>query len=230
MSFSWYLDGTLSFSVGEGNDERIIELEKVQKPEEENTEKDEGKPAKSGKTEEKSKETPAPSSTGRETANKESNGGNTGGNNSYTQPAQNTSSNTQSAPATPVPNANSKPKEKVWVVDKPAWSETVVITPAWTEEKIVVDKEAWDEIIQPVPLYDVTTCNNCGAQFTGPDQINDWAYHAVMECGAGGYHTDTIYSEYQVIHHDAETHIEYIHHDAVTQVVHHDEEGHWEYR
>lgn len=153
------------------------------------------------------------------------------GNTSSSKPSTNTggsSSGNQSTNTKPTdPNAG---KTKVWVVDTPAWDETVVVTPAWTEEKVVVDTPAWDETVVVQEGYSVTICNVCQAQFTGPNQITDVGVHAITTHGGGGYHTDTVPPVTQVVHHEAVTHVEYIHHEAVTQVIHHDEVGHWEWR
>ena len=166
------------------------------------------------------------SNTGTSTSSKPS------GNTSSSKPSTNTggsSSGNQSTNTKPTdPNAG---KTKVWVVDTPAWDETVVVTPAWTENVTVVDTPAWDETVVITPSYDVTTCNACGAQFTGGNQINDVAMHAfTVHGGPGTYHTDTIPAVTQVVHHDAVTHVEQIYHEAVTQVIHHDEVGHWEWQ
>jgi cytoskeletal protein RodZ len=86
------------------------------------------------------------------------------------------------APATPAPCTPTETKK--WVVDTPA-------------------KAAYDEQIAD---HDVTICNKCGKQFTGPTQLDDCIWHCIAE--EASYHTETVYK--------------IVHHDAVAEV------GHWE--
>ena len=125
----------------------------------------------------------------------------------------------------------SKPQpQKHWVVDvpaQPAWSETVVVKDAWTET--VVDQPAWTEKVVDVPSYDITYCNQCGASFTGGNQLNDLMDHLDAIHDGGGYHTDTIPEQFHYVDHPAITHT--VQHPAETQVIQHPavpEQGHWE--
>ena len=127
-----------------------------------------------------------------------------------------------------------------WVVDKEAWDEEVVVVdkPAWDEEvevpeqghyETVVVKPAWDEEV--VEILDV--CHNCGHIVTSPE---DWIAHSKQNINCSSYGSKEVT---HIIHHEAVTeqkwvvdvpaHTEIVHHDAIThiEIVHHPEEGHW---
>ena len=127
-----------------------------------------------------------------------------------------------------------------WIVDKEAWDEEVVVVdkPAWDEEvevpeqghyETVVVKPAWDEEV--VEILDV--CHNCGHIVTSPE---DWIAHSKQNINCSSYGSKEVT---HIIHHEAVTeqkwvvdvpaHTEIVHHDAIThiEIVHHPEEGHW---
>ena len=127
-----------------------------------------------------------------------------------------------------------------WIVNKEAWDEEVVVVdkPAWDEEvevpeqghyETVVVKPAWDEEV--VEILDV--CHNCGHIVTSPE---DWIAHSKQNINCSSYGSKEVT---HIIHHEAVTeqkwvvdvpaHTEIVHHDAIThiEIVHHPEEGHW---
>ena len=127
-----------------------------------------------------------------------------------------------------------------WVVDKEAWDEEVVIVdkPAWDEEvevpeqghyETVVVKPAWDEEVTEI----LDVCHNCGHIVTSPE---DWIAHSKQNINCSSYGSKEVT---HIIHHEAVTeqkwvvdvpaHTEIVHHDAIThiEIVHHPEEGHW---
>ena len=127
-----------------------------------------------------------------------------------------------------------------WVVDKEAWDEEVVIVdkPAWDEEVVVpeqghyetvVVKPAWDEEVIVIKQV----CHNCGFVITSNEA---WEEHTMQNPNCSSYGSKEIT---EIIHHEAVTeqkwvvdvpaHTEIVHHDAIThiEIVHHPEEGHW---
>ena len=127
-----------------------------------------------------------------------------------------------------------------WVVDKEAWDEEVVIVDkeAWDEEvevpeqghyETVVVKPAWDEEVTEI----LDVCHNCGHIVTSPE---DWIAHSKQNINCSSYGSKEVT---HIIHHEAVTeqkwvvdvpaHTEIVHHDAIThiEIVHHPEEGHW---
>ena len=127
-----------------------------------------------------------------------------------------------------------------WVVDKEAWDEEVVVVdkPAWDEEvevpeqghyETVVVKPAWDEEVTVIKQV----CHNCGFVITSNEA---WEEHTMQNPNCSSYGSKEIT---EIIHHEAVTeqkwvvdvpaHTEIVHHDAIThiEIVHHPEEGHW---
>lgn len=128
-----------------------------------------------------------------------------------------------------------------WVVDKEAWDEEVVVVdkPAWDEEvevpeqghyETVVVKPAWDEEVHRIGTF----CHNCGFEI---HSIDEWIAHSEASNGQCMSYGDKEVTE--IIHHEAvveqqwkvdvPAHTEIVHHDAIThiEIVHHPEEGHW---
>ena len=128
-----------------------------------------------------------------------------------------------------------------WVVDKEAWDEEVVIVDkeAWDEEvevpeqghyETVVVKPAWDEEVHRIGTF----CHNCGFEI---HSIDEWIAHSEASNGQCMSYGDKEVTE--IIHHEAvveqqwkvdvPAHTEIVHHDAIThiEIVHHPEEGHW---
>ena len=128
-----------------------------------------------------------------------------------------------------------------WVVDKEAWDEEVVVVdkPAWDEEvevpeqghyETVVVKPAWDEEVHRIGTF----CHNCGFEI---HSIDEWIAHSKASNGQCMSYGDKEVTE--IIHHEAvveqqwkvdvPAHTEIVHHDAIThiEIVHHPEEGHW---
>lgn len=128
-----------------------------------------------------------------------------------------------------------------WVVDRPAWDEEVVVVdkPAWDEEvevpeqghyETVVVKPAWDEEVHRIGTF----CHNCGFEI---HSIDEWIAHSEASNGQCMSYGDKEVTE--IIHHEAvveqqwkvdvPAHTEIVHHDAIThiEIVHHPEEGHW---
>ena len=128
-----------------------------------------------------------------------------------------------------------------WVVDKEAWDEEVVVVdkPAWDEEvevpeqghyETVVVKPAWDEEVHRIGTF----CHNCGFEI---HSIDEWIAHSKASNGKCMSYGDKEVTE--IIHHEAvveqqwkvdvPAHTEIVHHDAIThiEIVHHPEEGHW---
>ena len=88
-------------------------------------------------------------------------------------------------------------------MDKAAWDETVVDTPATT--KTVVDKEAWDETTYTTELHNL--CSVCGQDFEGwtEDQVDDHKT-AHLLAGEGGWHIEPVQVP-TTVHHDAQIHV-----------------------
>lgn len=111
-----------------------------------------------------------------------------------------------------------------WIVDKPAWDETVVDKPAYDEQVLV--QEAWDE-----PVYGYTTeyhCNGCGAVFYSAEELDAHEAAAMQidpmtQCGT--FWSRDVWAQTGTTHHDAV--YQTVHHEAVTHVVHHEATGHW---
>lgn len=135
-------------------------------------------------------------------------------------------------PSTPVQHvAESQPqKKKVWVVDRPAWSQKIVEADAWREEvKTLIKPEEFKEVIKREE-YDVTICNGCHKEFTGPRQVEDCVDYQVNVCGHSSYHTVTVPPEVEYQKIEAVWDIKYIDHPEKFRIEEHPEEGHWEYR
>ena len=128
-----------------------------------------------------------------------------------------------------------------WIVNKEAWDEEVVVVdkPAWDEEvevpeqghyETVVVKPAWDEEVIRIGTF----CHNCGFEI---HSIDEWIAHSKASNGQCMSYGDKEVTE--IIHHEAvveqqwkvdvPAHTEIVHHDAIThiEIVHHPEEGHW---
>ena len=128
-----------------------------------------------------------------------------------------------------------------WIVDKEAWDEEVVVVdkPAWDEEvevpeqghyETVVVKPAWDEEVHRIGTF----CHNCGFEI---HSIDEWIAHSKASNGQCMSYGDKEVTE--IIHHEAvveqqwkvdvPAHTKIVHHDAIThiEIVHHPEEGHW---
>ena len=144
--------------------------------------------------------------------------------------ARNNTLHEEMLPQVLVQKSNNAPQqEKVWIVDRSAWSEKIVEADAWTEEvKKLITPEYMKEIIVE-PAYDITICNVCGMEFAGTGQIGDCVEHQVA-LGHNGYHTITVPPkvEYEVV--EAVYHTEYIEHPEKFRIEKHPEEGHWEFR
>ena len=115
-----------------------------------------------------------------------------------------------------------------WIVDKEAWTETVEHPEEGHYETVVV-KPAWDEEVTEI----LDVCHNCGHIVTSPE---DWIAHSKQNINCSSYGSKEVT---HIIHHEAVTeqkwvvdvpaHTEIVHHDAIThiEIVHHPEEGHW---
>lgn len=116
-----------------------------------------------------------------------------------------------------------------WVVDTPAWDETVVDQTAYDEQVEV--QAAYDE-----PVYETVDeihCNGCGAVFYTLEDLRAHYGAAIAAYAANPLENPcaSCWSRSEqvqtgTIHHDAV--YKTVHHDAGTNVVHHDELGHWE--
>lgn len=94
-------------------------------------------------------------------------------------------------------------QNKRWVVDKPAWDETVVV------------KEAWDEAIYERKRFYKTSD---GKVF---DNVEDLiAYTNKVAVSTGVVLSDSSFYKKVLVKTE--------HHPAQTKVVHHPEQGHWE--
>lgn len=110
---------------------------------------------------------------------------------------------TPTNPATTQAKEKPKAKPKRWVVDKPAYTETVVV------------KEAWDEpIYKRKRIYKTSD----GKVF---DNVKDLeAYAEKVALSTGVLLSDCSWCENVLV--------KTVHHPAQTKVVHHPEQGHWE--
>jgi len=138
------------------------------------------------------------------------------------------------------PTTEAKQPEKVWVVDKEAWTESVWVVdkPASTTEVWVVDQAAWTETKE----VRVCQCNVCGQVWSGDicqgdTWLNTWNNHIGWDitnlddpCFTAGY---MCWYEQQVI----ANHPEQGHYETQTvpeqghwETIEHPEEGHWETR
>ena len=94
----------------------------------------------------------------------------------------------------------------------------------------VVVKPAWDEEVHRIGTF----CHNCGFEI---HSIDEWIAHSEASNGQCMSYGDKEVTE--IIHHEAvveqqwkvdvPAHTEIVHHDAIThiEIVHHPEEGHW---
>lgn len=119
------------------------------------------------------------------------------------------SSNSQSASTTKASTAQGKKpgQNKRWVVDKPAWDETVVVEKAW-DEPIYEKKKVWWVRDSKGNTKEFSTSEACCA----------YAEKLTIELGEG-VSSGTIRKKVQV---------GTKHHPAKTEVRHHKEQGHWE--
>ena len=110
-----------------------------------------------------------------------------------------------------------------WIVEKPAWTETVE-HPAETKQEWVVDKEAWTEDI----LKYKCVCNGCHAEFASDEE---WIAHS-KENAMNGDYNHMGYSNvpyYETVEHPEEGHYEtVVVKPSWTETVEHPEEGHYE--
>lgn len=119
----------------------------------------------------------------------------------------------------------------VWVEDRAAYDEQVLVSEAWDESVLV--SEAWDENVLvseawDEPVYEwFDICNACGHVFQAGEDINEhmaagcWSsWHAEL-IQVGSVHHEAVY---QTVHHDPV--YSTVHHDPVYNTVHHDAEGH----
>lgn len=115
------------------------------------------------------------------------------------------SSNSQSASTTKASTAQGKKpgQNKRWVVDKPAWDETVVV------------EKAWDEPIYERKRFYKTSD---GKVFPTVEECIAYEEKVILETGKT-VSNSSIYKKVQV---------GTKHHPAQTKVVHHPEQGHWE--
>ncbi len=72
------------------------------------------------------------------------------------------------------PETGEENKRSDWVVDRPAWDETVTDQEAWDEA--VVDQEAWDEVIVDQEAWDETVVDT-------PAWDEDIIIHYQCSCG-----------------------------------------------
>lgn len=115
------------------------------------------------------------------------------------------SSNSQSASTTKASTAQGKKpgQNKRWVVDKPAWDETVVV------------KEAWDEpVYEKKRFYKMSD----GKVFDNVEDVI--AYRKKVMMSTGVMLSDSSFHKKVLVKTE--------HHPAQTKVVHHPEQGHWE--
>lgn len=119
--------------------------------------------------------------------------------------------------------------------------EEVVITPGWTENKYVVDKEAWTEtvehpeeghyeevVVQEAWDEEVTRigtfCHNCGFEI---HSIDEWIAHSKASNGQCMSYGDKEVTE--IIHHEAVVEQQWkVDKPAWTETIEHPEEGHYE--
>ncbi len=133
------------------------------------------------------------------------------------------------------PSGPDKPQERVWVVDKAAWDEYVLTTPAWDEqvwvEKLewvpdnvwVVDQAAWDEQVVVQEGYYESVPSTTHYRFFADGYVtyddDDMLAH-LKELLAQDLPTNyCVEWEYERVWHEPEY-----------SWVHHDEVGHWEDR
>lgn len=116
--------------------------------------------------------------------------------------------------------------EEQWVIDTPAWTETIE-HPAEYEDQWIVDVPAYDQ-----PVYENhTICYTCREQGLGNVIIDGQAgAHQIMHAEKGEtchYGTETI--QVDTIHHPEEGHWEKVLiKDSWTETIEHPEEGHYE--
>ncbi|WP_270187258.1 LPXTG cell wall anchor domain-containing protein [Mediterraneibacter gnavus] len=105
-----------------------------------------------------------------------------------------------------------------WVVDKPAWTETVEHPEEGHWEEVVV-QEAWDEEVTRIGTF----CHNCGFEI---HSIDEWIAHSKASNGQCMSYGDKEVTE--IIHHEAVVENQWVvDKEAWTETVEHPEEGHW---
>ena len=104
-----------------------------------------------------------------------------------------------------------------WIVDKPAWTETVEHPEEGHYEEVVV-QEAWDEEVTEI----LDVCHNCGHIVTSPE---DWIAHSKQNINCSSYGSKEVT---HIIHHEAVVEQQWkVDKPAWTETVEHPEEGHW---
>lgn len=200
------------------------ELKKAEKPEGEKetsvASTKEGKASEDKKGEEKMEGQAASGSSSETTAGVQDNKSPSGGNVASGGNQQESGASGVQKPSVQVPEQPSKPEQKPsdTTGQKPAepsrpaepekqWHEPVY------ENRWVVDREAWDEVIEE-PVYEMVErciCNQCGADITG-DPWGHLEQSAITGGNCGGYHSD-----WQKVQTGTTSH-----------TVHHEEQGHYE--
>ena len=105
-----------------------------------------------------------------------------------------------------------------WVVDKPAWTETVEHPEEGHWEEVVV-QEAWDEEVTRIGTF----CHNCGFEI---HSIDEWIAHSKASNGQCMSYGDKEVTE--IIHHEAVVENQWVvDKEAWTETIEHPEEGHW---
>ena len=105
-----------------------------------------------------------------------------------------------------------------WVVDKPAWTETVEHPEEGHWEEVIV-QEAWDEEVTRIGTF----CHNCGFEI---HSIDEWIAHSKASNGQCMSYGDKEVTE--IIHHEAVVENQWVvDKEAWTETIEHPEEGHW---
>lgn len=105
-----------------------------------------------------------------------------------------------------------------WIVDKPAWTETVEHPEEGHYEEVVV-QEAWDEEVTRIGTF----CHNCGFEI---HSIDEWIAHSKASNGQCMSYGDKEVTE--IIHHEAVVEQQWkVDKPAWTETIEHPEEGHW---
>ena len=105
-----------------------------------------------------------------------------------------------------------------WIVDKPAWTETVEHPEEGHYETVVV-KPAWDEEVHRIGTF----CHNCGFEI---HSIDEWIAHSKASNGQCMSYGDKEVTE--IIHHEAVVEQQWrVDKPAWTETIEHPEEGHW---
>ena len=105
-----------------------------------------------------------------------------------------------------------------WIVDKPAWTETVEHPEEGHYEEVIV-QEAWDEEVTRIGTF----CHNCGFEI---HSIDEWIAHSKASNGQCMSYGDKEVTE--IIHHEAVVEQQWkVDKPAWTETIEHPEEGHW---